>query len=282
MASLEFFDTVSSPPRSLSPTPLAAEMLRQRRTHSPSSRQASMLPAQSQEGQQQLQLQGISVLDRYLKEWATGESAPPSTPLSTAAAGSAGGNRIRHLVFDCEHVIGIDATAARACFLMLKSLLRMAGVKVHFAAASPPVARLLRGHGVVGEKEAIFPSLDEALEACEEALLRSAAELSRADLKGLSRHPSFYAAARRSRHQSHRAVRGEEQSVDGWIDKPMDGWMMDGWTDGRIDGYMDGWTHAMCLTGGLKASFVLTMLILKDVHTRYTHNPKQIPRGAAV
>ena len=127
---------------------------------------------------------------------------------TTAARGGGGKNRIRHLVFDFEHVIGIDATAARACFLMLKSLLRSAGVKVHFAAASPAVARLLRGHGVVAEGEPLYPTLDEAIEACEEALLRSAIELSGEDLRGLSRHPSFYAAARRSRHLSHRALRG--------------------------------------------------------------------------
>lgn len=60
----------------------------------------------------------------------------------------------------------------------------------------------------MAEGDPLFSTLDEALESCEEALLRSAAELSREDLRGLSRHPSFYAAARRSRHWSHRALRG--------------------------------------------------------------------------
>lgn len=202
----EYFDAVesNSPPRSLSPTPLGNE-LRQRRVGSPLRPQPRPAPSQPSPERHRGE-GGEGLLDKYLRDWATTTSS--STGQAPLAGGATGGNRIRHLVFDFEHVLGIDATAARACFLMLKSLLRAAGVRVHFAAASPRVARLLRGHGVVGEGEKLYPTLDEALEACEEALLRSAAELSREDLLGLSRHPSFYAAARRSRHLSHRALRG--------------------------------------------------------------------------
>lgn len=211
-------------------------MLRQRRPQSSSSSRPAVTPVAQQLQQRQSSLnpsperheqpvqQSGGLLERYLKEWATtggvGSSSSGNANALASAAPTAA-NRIRHLVFDFEHVIGIDATAARACFLMLKSLLRTAGVKCHFAAASLPVARLLRGHGVVGEGEALFPTLDEALEACEEALLRSAAELSTQDLQGLSRHPSFYAAARRSRHLSHRALRGNACTDDAWVGVPL-------------------------------------------------------------
>ena len=31
---------------------------------------------------------------------------------------------------------------------------------------------------------------------------------------------------------------------NGWTDRVVDGWWMDGWMDGWIDGWMDGWTIA--------------------------------------
>ena len=129
-----------------------------------------------------------------------------STTTTAAAAPSAVPNRIRWLVFDFSEVVGIDATAARSCFLMLKSLLRGAQIRVIFASLALKIERLLRGHGVLDENDPVFGTVDEALEFCEEELLQSAAELSDEDLIGLSRHPSFYAAVRRSRRLTRKAL----------------------------------------------------------------------------
>jgi MFS superfamily sulfate permease-like transporter len=128
----------------------------------------------------------------------------PSSP-AQASGSTVPQNRIRWLIFDFSQVVGIDATAARSCFLMLKSLLKGAHIRLIFASPGPVIERLLRGHGVLDEEDSVFDSVDEALEYCEEELLQSAAELSDADLIGLSRHPSFYAAVRRSRRLSRRA-----------------------------------------------------------------------------
>ncbi|KAM3572911.1 hypothetical protein VYU27_005111 [Nannochloropsis oceanica] len=142
----------------------------------------------------------------------------PTTPVattntSTATAAEAASivaavvpNRIRWLVFDFSQVVGIDATAARSCFLMLKSLLRGAHIHVIFASLAPKIERLLRGHGVLDEEDPVFGTVDEALEFCEEDLLQSAAELSDEDLLGLSRHPSFYALVRRGRRLTRKAL----------------------------------------------------------------------------
>lgn len=137
----------------------------------------------------------------------------PATPVTTtktstatAAAAAAVPNRIRWLVFDFSQVVGIDATAARSCFLMLKSLLRGAHIHVIFASLAPKIERLLRGHGVLDEEDPVFGTVDEALEFCEEDLLQSAAELSDEDLLGLSRHPSFYALVRRGRRLTRKAL----------------------------------------------------------------------------
>lgn len=97
-------------------------------------------------------------------------------------------------------VTGLDATAARSCFLMLRSLLSAHGVRLVFAAMAPKVRPvwhslqpdlcpppdvglyvaavvvgpgaqvrdLLLAHGVVGEDDTAFDTLDAALEHCEE------------------------------------------------------------------------------------------------------------------
>ncbi len=154
-----------------------------------------------------------TLLDFYLSEWSGVEGAVSSargggTVAPVAAGPTVPQNRIRWLVFDFSQVVGIDATAARSCFLMLKSLLHSAHIRVVFASLVPKLERLLRGHGVIDDDDPVFASVDEALEYSEEELLQSAAELSDNDLLGLSRHPSFYATVRRSRRLSRRAPSG--------------------------------------------------------------------------
>uniref|UniRef100_A0A7R9UBE4 STAS domain-containing protein n=1 Tax=Pinguiococcus pyrenoidosus TaxID=172671 RepID=A0A7R9UBE4_9STRA len=76
------------------------------------------------------------------------------------------------VILDFEKVKGIDATAARACFLILRKLLRTAGVQVVYAAVPDHVKLLLEAHGVINESEdPVFEQVEEALEWCEEKLL---------------------------------------------------------------------------------------------------------------
>lgn len=98
--------------------------------------------------------------------------------------------RVKFVVMDFTYVIGVDATAARACFLLLSGLLKASGVIVVYTQMSESVEKLLRAHGVIaddpndsqvemnsphshGHKRncVVIPSLDDALEWCEECLL---------------------------------------------------------------------------------------------------------------
>jgi len=51
---------------------------------------------------------------------------------------------------------GVDATAARSCFLMLKVLLQNGGVDLVLSGASPEILELLRSHGVVTDNDRVF------------------------------------------------------------------------------------------------------------------------------
>ena len=61
-----------------------------------------------------------------------------------------------YLVLDFTATVGVDATAARSCFLLLAQLLRSAGVTVVFANASFRVLALLRANGVVREGDVVI------------------------------------------------------------------------------------------------------------------------------
>ncbi|CAM9823419.1 unnamed protein product, partial [Choristocarpus tenellus] len=80
-------------------------------------------------------------------------------------------DQTRRVILDFSRVVGIDATAARTCFLMLKRTLEVEGVDVLFAGVKPRVLVVLRAHGVVGSDDPLFGSLDSALEWSEEQLL---------------------------------------------------------------------------------------------------------------
>eukprot|EP01041_Mallomonas_annulata_P006865 gene6865-13910_t len=82
--------------------------------------------------------------------------------------------KTKYLVLDFSKVLGVDATAARSCFLMLIQLKRAAGIAVVFACVPPEVERLLRSHGVLRASDPIKPRLDDALEWCEDQILTKA------------------------------------------------------------------------------------------------------------
>lgn len=74
------------------------------------------------------------------------------------------------VVMDFSAVVGVDATAARSCFLLLTRLLRASSVRVVFTGMSRDIERLLRSHAVLDEC-VVFPEADDALEWCEENVL---------------------------------------------------------------------------------------------------------------
>ncbi|CAM9577827.1 unnamed protein product [Phaeothamnion confervicola] len=86
--------------------------------------------------------------------------------------GAADCSSTQWIVLDFTGVVGVDATAARVCFLMLKHLLRASGVTLVFAGLRPKIRALLQAHAVVQPgADACFVRLDDALEWCEEQLL---------------------------------------------------------------------------------------------------------------
>ncbi|CAM9943141.1 unnamed protein product [Discosporangium mesarthrocarpum] len=92
----------------------------------------------------------------------------------------------KRVILDFSRVVGIDATAARACFLILKKTLERNGAVVVFAGAKREVLTLLRAHGVVESEDPVFESLDSALEWSEEQLLDDVAEASRKQVHPVS------------------------------------------------------------------------------------------------
>ena len=106
-------------------------------------------------------------------------ASSPSTPmLSDSQRDSL--EPTRFVVFDFTMVNGLDATAARSCFLNLCRTLAPAGIQLVFGgvAAGGAVESLLIGHEILGpnagaSEASRFDTIDEALEFCEEELLRS-------------------------------------------------------------------------------------------------------------
>lgn len=112
-----------------------------------------------------------TLLHKYLSEWAEMDADLEAGYLEPEM-GEEGENRIRWLIFDFSLVTGLDATAVRSCFMMLKCLLRNAGISVVFAALAPHMRELLVSHGVLSEEDMVYDTLDDAVEYCEEILLQ--------------------------------------------------------------------------------------------------------------
>jgi SulP family sulfate permease len=52
-------------------------------------------------------------------------------------------------VLDFYHVTGVDATAVRTCFLILRQKLAVHGVTLIFTGMPPSIAKLMRAQGVL-------------------------------------------------------------------------------------------------------------------------------------
>ena len=86
----------------------------------------------------------------------------------------------RFVLFDFTVVSGLDATAARSCFLNLTRTLTPPGLTIVFGGVKKGshVERLLIGHEILevpppGAVALRFDTIDEALEYCEDELLRA-------------------------------------------------------------------------------------------------------------
>ena len=102
----------------------------------------------------------------------------------------------RFVVFDFTMVSGLNATAARSCFLNLCRTLAPYGIYVVFGGVveGDRIDRLLRGHEILTDSPTSalrFDSIDEALEHCEDELLRAAAHSESAALAERQRREMF-------------------------------------------------------------------------------------------
>eukprot|EP01034_Spumella_vulgaris_P025301 gene25301-31741_t len=121
-----------------------------------------------------------------------------------------------YLVLDFSHVLGVDATAARSCFMMLVQLMKRSGVTVVFAHMSYSIESMLRNQRVIKEGDIVIPSLDDALEWCEEQVLHGFITHSspmRSEFMDLKRNPSYYTMAHKQR-QEQSTLRARSDSVD--------------------------------------------------------------------
>lgn len=80
-------------------------------------------------------------------------------------------NRVEFAVFDFSHVLGIDASAAHSCFLLLTKLLKASNIVPVYTQLNTEVEKLLRAQGVIDEDSVYIPNSDDALEWCEDCLL---------------------------------------------------------------------------------------------------------------
>jgi SulP family sulfate permease len=82
------------------------------------------------------------------------------------------GGPLRHVILDLTRVTGIDSSASTA-FLKLTRWARVAGFEVVLAGMPPPVERLLAPIVDAGADVRSFPTLDDAVEWCEQDILDS-------------------------------------------------------------------------------------------------------------
>jgi SulP family sulfate permease len=114
-----------------------------------------------------------------------GESSQGGRQGDSPAAPTPTSMPTRFVVFDFTMVSGLDATAARSCFLSLCRTLATSAIVLVFGgvAAGGTIHRLLLAHEILRDRDLIgthgaaeaqrFDTIDEALEYCEEQLLLS-------------------------------------------------------------------------------------------------------------
>jgi hypothetical protein len=89
----------------------------------------------------------------------------------TVSVSNEGEITTEYLVLDFTDVKGVDATAARSCFLTLVHLMKNANVTVVFASLNQELQGLLKAHHVIDNHSIIIPDIDDALEWCEDQVL---------------------------------------------------------------------------------------------------------------
>jgi len=106
-------------------------------------------------------LQAVGIVKEIyqrLESDALPDAVPPAAgaagaDLEASGVGSQGGTvhyrRQQYLVLDFSRVPGIDATAARSCFIRLKQLVDERGVIMILTHMRPRISRLLKNHGVI-------------------------------------------------------------------------------------------------------------------------------------
>ena len=102
-----------------------------------------------------------------------------------------------YLILDFTRVEGVDATAARSCFLMLQQTMKTRGVTVIFAAMNKNVEKILRAQQVVTDDDVMLPHHDDSLEFCEESILSKTYYLK----SKLKRNRTYYDDAWRARYE---------------------------------------------------------------------------------
>ena len=116
------------------------------------------------------------------------------------------------LVIDFERVIGIDATAARSCFLMLVQLMHQSNVTVVFTNMKSRIEENLRSNHVITDKDVVIPLLDDALEWCEQKILSKRAPSPVAPTSPSAPMPSSRPLTSPSRSPSRKPVEVRELS----------------------------------------------------------------------
>ena len=112
--------------------------------------------------------------DFFLKTlFATGSDGQPAIDEAPTDSNDDKG-LTEYVVLDFTDVTGVDATAARSCFLMLMQLMRASGITVAFSGLAVPIENLLRAHRVIKDDDVVIPVLDDCLEWFEEQILYKA------------------------------------------------------------------------------------------------------------
>ncbi|OQS06634.1 Sulfate Permease (SulP) Family, partial [Thraustotheca clavata] len=90
------------------------------------------------------------------------------TPLSPSESK----NRLptRYLVLDFKRVTGMDATAARSCFMILQEMCTTHKIEVIYASVLPSIQQLLLNNDIVDDS-VLYRNCDEALEWCESNII---------------------------------------------------------------------------------------------------------------
>jgi anti-anti-sigma regulatory factor len=112
----------------------------------------------------------------YMEIWADSPMDRARQPSQTGSCFGTQAKQTKYIALDFEHVVGVDCTAARVSFLMLRTLCRQAGVQLVFAGVRHKgILQILEANGVLTSTDRAFDDVDAALEWCEEEILSTVA-----------------------------------------------------------------------------------------------------------